>query len=251
MKLHQFLSKTGKFASKYASSNTIQNSQIEIRNNKNIKIINNPMHHLKPKDRIYWKGKELQILSEQIYILINKPKGYLCSKLSLSDINLKKKSIFDLIQKLKISDEMKKTLICVGRLDEDTAGLLIITNDGMLSSKLTDPKNEIKKTYIADLENEFSESELNEIRNGIVIDLEENGVITKYKTKKCEITKIKNKQIKIIVIEGKKREIKRMFEAVGNKVVNLKRISIGNLLLGDLKEGESKIVDKKMFEKIS
>ena len=104
MKLHQFLSKTGKFASKYASSNAIQNSQIEIRNNKAIKIINNPMHHLKPKDRIYWKGKELQMLSEKIYILINKPRGYLCSKLSLSDINLKKKSIFDLIQKLKISE---------------------------------------------------------------------------------------------------------------------------------------------------
>src|SRR3989344_145156 len=233
MKLHQFLSKTGKFESKYASSNAIQNSQIEIRNNGKIKIINNPMHHLKPKDRIYWKEKELTLISEKIYILINKPKGCLCSKLSLSDINLKKKSIFDLTQKLNISDELKKTLICIGRLDEDTSGLLIITNDGMLSSKLTDPKNEIKKTYIADLENEFSESELNEIRNGIVIDLEENGIITKYKTKKCEITKIKNKQIKIIVIEGKKREIKRMFEAVGNKVVNLKRISIGNLLLGD------------------
>ncbi len=247
MKLHQFLSKTGKFESKYASSNAIQNSQIEIRNNKSIKIINNPMHHLKPKDRIYWKGKELKIINEQIYIIINKPRGYLCSKLSKTDISLGKKSVFDLLQNNKIlnlSEEIKKTLFCVGRLDEDTSGLLIITNDGMLSSKLTNPKNEIKKTYVADLENEVNESELNKIRNGIFIDLEENGVITRYKTKKCEIEKIQNKQIKISVCEGKKREIKRMFEAVGNKVVNLKRISIGNLLLGELREGESKVVEK-------
>ena len=251
MKLHQFLSKTGKFASKNEISKAIKNSEIEIQNDKKNegkkRAINNPIQHLKPKDRIYWKGKELKLVEDKIYILINKPKGYLSSKLSKTDINLKKKSVFDLLKNLKLDEELKKTLFCVGRLDEDTSGLLIITNDGEFGSKITDPKNEIRKTYVADLEDDVDEIVLNKIRNGVTITLEENGKISKYQTKKCEIEKLEKKKIKISVIEGKKREIRRMFEAVNNKVINLKRISIGNILLEDLKDGEWRIFEKIDF----
>jgi pseudouridine synthase len=218
LRLHQYLSKTGFCVSKKELIQAVENGEITLDG----KVVRNPHYQFNPKRRVSYKGKSLSI-NEQKYIIFNKPEGYLSSRLTENDRG--KKSVFELV-------EDDKSLVCAGRLDEDTSGLLIITNDGKLVKKITSPGS-IEKTYEALLEHPFRE--VSALENGVVIDLEENGVITKYKTKPCRIRIINEKKVEITLTEGKKREVRRMFEAVGNKVIGLRRISIGNIDVEKLK----------------
>ena len=164
---------------------------------------------------------------------------------------LNKKSIFEIINKdATIDEKTKNSLFSVGRLDEDTSGLLIITNDGKLSSRITNPDHEVNKTYLVVLKNKLSQHDIHSIEMGMYIDLEENGRIYKYKSKKCKILPETSNRIKITVKEGKKREIRRMFEKIGNQVLTLERVSIGNLKLKDLnlKESQYMFIEKKFIE---
>jgi len=230
--LHQFLSKTGLFKSKKEITNAIKNSEVKVGN----KVINNPIYQFNTrKERVFWKNTPLKMLKKYVYILLNKPVGYISSKLTPNDIKLGKKSIFRIIEnENKIDNNLKRALFCIGRLDEDASGLLIITNDGQLSSEITDPKNRIAKTYEVLLEKPLQKNDIAKIEQGIIINLEENGKITKYKTRKCRIELINDRKLNITISEGKKREIRRIFSAVGNNVLSLKRISIGRLNLNEL-----------------
>jgi 16S rRNA pseudouridine516 synthase len=176
---------------------------------------------------------------------MNKPEGYLCSKLAKKDIELNKKSVFSLLKNL--DEKTKRTIFCVGRLDEDTSGLLIMTNDGDLSHEITDPDSDIKKVYRAELLNDLSLDDKEMIENGVTIELEENGKFISYKTKKCKIEIQNKKNVLITVSEGRKREVRRIFESVGNMVLRLERICIGEIDLRKLKVplGEYKKIDKK------
>lgn len=241
LQLHKFLTKTGMFAGKKEIIDAIKNSEIKIGD----RIILNPIYQFNPKkEMVYWKGKKIEALAESVYIILNKPEGYLSSRLAKKDIELGKKSMFDLI---KVDEKTKKTLFSVGRLDEDTSGLIIITNDGKLCAKLANPKHGIGKTYEVLLEKSLSEKE--KIESGIVIELEENGRITKYKTKPCKIFG-SGKKVQIALTEGKKREVRRIFEAVGNKVIALQRISIGSINLKELNLEKGKFIqtDLKFIE---
>lgn len=276
-RLHQFLSKTGVFKSKKELVFAVKNSEIMV----NDKIITNLHYQFNPnKNKVYYKEKELQAVGRKVYVIVNKPAGYLSSRLTSNDQKLGKKSIFSLFDKDKSLDgQTRKTLFCVGRLDETTSGLIIITNDGALGSLITRPESNITKTYRAVLEKPIDSVAAKEIEKGVVIKLEENGVISEYKTKPCKITlldnntannnknndtaattataatataaarnnnNVRNKVI-IEVIEGKKREVRRIFEAVRNKVKELKRISIGKIRLDELgiKEGGYLFVDNE------
>jgi len=161
---------------------------------------------------------------------------------------LGKRSVFSF---LKEDDTVKKTLSCVGRLDEDTEGLLIITNDGFMIEKITNPANNVEKGYYALLEKELSIDDIKNIESGINIILEENREKTLYTTKPCKVMANKN-EANILLSEGKKREVRKIFEAVGNKVLRLMRFKIGNLELKKfgLKEGEYKIVSKGTINEI-
>src|SRR3989338_1266994 len=250
-RLHQFLSKTGVFKSKRELVFAVKNSEIMV----NDKIITNLHYQFNPnKNKVCYKEKELQAVGRKVYVIVNKPAGYLSSRLTSNDQKLGKKSIFSLFDKDKNLDEQtRKTLFCAGRLDENTSGLIIITNDGTLGSLITRPESNITKTYGAVLEKPIDSVAAKEIEKGVVIKLEENGVISEYKTKPCKITlldnntannnknndaaaarnnNVRNKVI-IEVIEGKKREVRRIFEAVRNKVKELKRISIGKIRLDE------------------
>ena len=127
-----------------------------------------------------------------------------------------------------------KRLFPVGRLDYDSEGLLILTNDGDLTFKLTHPKNEVPKTYLVKTEKPVSTEDLNKLRSGVVID----GV----KTKKCKITLVETtktgSKLHITITEGRNRQVRKMFEAIGNCVDFLKRIKIGDLKLSGLNRGE-------------
>ncbi len=235
LRLHQFLSKTGNFSSKKEIIEAIKNSEIKVNNN----IITNPHFQLSKNKEVTHNEKKLT-LENKVYFLLNKPKGYLSTRLTNSDLKLKKKSIFALFNRL--DSNIEKTLSAIGRLDEDSSGLIIISNDGELIHKIAHPKYEVSKEYYVGLEKELKGKE--EIESGVYINLEENGIIKKYKTKPCEITLLSNKTLHIVVKEGKKREIRRMFETVNNKVLKLERLSIGTINLENLKEGEFKEVSK-------
>lgn len=158
------------------------------------------------------------------YYIMNKPKGIICT---VSD-DRGRKTVMDLLP------EGAGREFPVGRLDYATEGLLLFTNDGELAYRLTNPKSEIPKTYLVRLEGTMTEKDLNPIRSGVELD----GVMTK----KCrahivETNKLYTK-VHITITEGKNRQVRRMFEAIGKNVEFLKRIRLGDLTVSGLDRGE-------------
>ncbi len=232
LRLHQFLSRTGAFSSKKELIAVVTKAEITIDG----KTITNPMHIFDAKKKVCWKGMPLKRITAKTYIAINKPEGCLSSRLTPEDLKLGKRSVFELIGNV-FDEKTEKSLFCAGRLDEDSSGLLIITNDGNLGSKITVPGSRIEKTYHAALARPITDSELAKLRKGVTIQLEENGKTTRYTTKPCraEIISVDRKQLNLVLTEGKKREARRMLEALGNKVIRLERTTIGKLTLQELK----------------
>lgn len=175
-------------------------------------------------DTVSVRGKIINVVKKYDYYIMNKPKGYVCT---VKD-DKGRKTVMDLLPP-KI-----ERLFPVGRLDYDTEGLLLFTNDGELTFKLTHPKNEVTKTYLVKTEKPVSEEDLNKLRAGVYID----GV----KTKKCKIRLIETtktySKVHITISEGKNRQVRRMFESINNNVDFLKRIKIGDLTLTGLDRGE-------------
>lgn len=158
------------------------------------------------------------------YYIMNKPKGYVCT----AKDDRGRKTVMQLLP------EGVGRVFPVGRLDYATEGLLLFTNDGDLAYKLTHPTNEVPKTYMAKIEGTMTEKDLNPIRSGVELD----GVLTK----KCKAhiveTHKEYTKVHITITEGKNRQVRRMFEAIGKNVAFLKRVSIGSLKLSGLDRGE-------------
>ena len=158
------------------------------------------------------------------YYIMNKPKGVVCT---VSD-DRGRKTVMDLLP------EGVGRIFPVGRLDYATEGLLILTNDGDLAFRLTHPSTEIPKTYEAKIEGTLTHQDLNPLRSGVEID----GVLTK----KCKVNIIEtNKEytrVEITIKEGRNRQVRRMFEAIGKNVMLLRRVSIGQLRLKGLDRGQ-------------
>ena len=228
--------KSGKFDKAYDCEKAIREGKATIDN----KIIDNPNYFFNPKSLVK-VGNEKVRKVPKLYFLINKPAGYLSQKAE------HEKTIYELISKLDIPQEHKKSLFAVGRLDKDTEGLMIITNDGQLSDMIMQPKREITKRYHAVLEKPINNENIRLLEKGVIIEIDD----AKYKTTKCKIKKVKDNEIYISLTEGKKRQIRKMFEAVENNVVYLKRVSIGGLQLGKLNTGEIRQITKEeIMEKL-
>lgn len=182
-------------------------------------------------DKITVEGRPVNIVKSFDYYIMNKPKGYVCTVKDDKD----RKTVMDLLPK-NIA-----RVYPVGRLDYDSEGLLIFTNDGDLAFKLTHPKNEIPKTYLVKTEKPVSDKDLSFLRSGVVID----GI----KTKKCNVTLIetnkKGSRLHVTITEGRNRQVRKMFEAVNNSVDFLKRIKIGDLKLTGLNRGEIRKLTKE------
>ncbi|MBR2909468.1 MAG: rRNA pseudouridine synthase [Clostridia bacterium] len=176
------------------------------------------------KDKVLVDGKQVLFAEEFDYVMLHKPKGVITS---MSDEH-GRKTVVD------IMPEMYKKLKPVGRLDYDSEGLLIMTNDGDLAYVLSHPSNEITKTYVVKVEGEVKESQLAVMRAGVVID----GVrLSKCKVRMLE--KVNNgTKLEVVISEGKNRQVRKMFDAVGLNVVFLKRTQIGELRLGGLARGK-------------
>lgn len=177
---------------------------------------------VKAEDEVTVNGRQVSPKKNEYYIL-NKPKGYICS---VSD-DKGRKTVMDLMPK----DAGR--IYPVGRLDYDSEGLLIMTTDGELAQRLTRPENEVPKTYLVKIEGIITESGLNPIRSGIEIE--------GYTTKKCKAHIVETNKaytkIHITITEGKNREIRKMFAAIGREVTLLKRIKVGELTLRGLDRG--------------
>ena len=158
------------------------------------------------------------------YYIMNKPKGVVCT---VSD-DRGRKTVMDLLP------EGVGRVFPVGRLDYATEGLLILTNDGDMAFRLTHPTTEIPKTYMARIEGTLTEKDLNPIRSGVELD----GVLTK----KCKAHIVETNKaytkVHVTITEGRNRQVRRMFEAIGRNVELLKRVSIGQLKLKGLDRGE-------------
>ena len=190
----------------------------------NGKIVKDPSVHIdENSDEICVCGKKISY-EKHIYIIMNKPKGYVCT---VKD-DLGRKTVMDLLP------HTASRVVPVGRLDYDSEGLLIFTNDGELVNRLTHPRNEVPKTYQLKVEGTVTEPMLNKLRTGVELD----GVMTK----KCNLHVLsvddKFTKLSITITEGKNRQVRRMFEAVGKEVVFLKRTKIGELGLTGLDRGK-------------
>ena len=192
----------------------------------NDKIISSSKENVdEEKDTVKYKDEIIKYKKFRYYIL-NKKSGYITAVDDPRD-----KTVMDLLPEWVI----RKDLAPVGRLDKDTEGLLLLTNDGQLNHRLLSPKSHVDKTYYAELEKNISEDDLEKLRNGVDI----GG----YMTMPALAEKIEDKKIHLTIKEGKFHQVKKMLEAVENKVVYLKRISFGNLKLNDMELGEVREVN--------
>lgn len=191
---------------------------------------------------MYFITKKNDILTnmEKIYLIMNKPKDYVCS--SVSDLS---KVVYELLSsELCTQFQNQKRgnkLHTIGRLDKNTSGLLLFTNDGFFSHEITNPQNKIPKTYLVRLEKKVNkENQKNYIfqaQNGLILPAEKK--FPEQKSQGAIIEFFNENECKITITQGKFHEVKRIFQALNNSVLSLHRISIGKLILPkDLQIGE-------------
>ena len=177
------------------------------------------------KDIIEVDGKKISNISgKKVYILLNKPIGYVTTTRDQFNRN----TVLDLVN-------IKEKVLPVGRLDMYTSGAIILSNDGDFIYKITHPKYEVEKTYNVTLKGQVTDEEIEQLRNGVQI---ENYVTGKAKVKILRIDKENDlSRVEIIIHEGKNREVRKMCEAIGRKVLALHRTKIGNISVKDLRLG--------------
>jgi 23S rRNA pseudouridine2605 synthase len=179
---------------------------------------------------VEYNGEEVKIIKNFTYIMLHKPEGYITTV----------KEQFERPMVIDLIPGIKERVVPVGRLDYDTSGLLLLTNDGDLTFKLTHPKNKIEKIYIAKVEGKVTEDKIDEFEKGLMI----GGYKTAPAKLKIINTEEYNSTLKISIYEGKNRQVRKMCELIGHRVVSLKRVATGELPLGDLKRGEYRTLTK-------
>lgn len=171
-------------------------------------------------DKVVIDGRELQYRKFRYYMM-NKPAGVITAA-----EDKKHNIVMDLLPDWVV----KKDLFPVGRLDKDTEGLLLFTNDGEFSHRILSPKNHVEKEYFVALEKEISDDEIRKVESGVIID---DG----YRTKESKVRRVSANEIFLTIVEGKFHQVKQMMEAVGNRVTYLKRVRFADLVLNDLETG--------------
>lgn len=220
MRLDKFLVECG-LGSRKEVKEIISNGEITV--NGEVTIINK-QNIDEASDEIRFQDEILTYKKYRYYIM-NKKAGYITAT-----EDFKERTVMELLPDWVI----KKDLAPVGRLDKDTEGLLLFTNDGKLNHKLLSPKSHVDKTYYVEVENALRTEDLISLENGVTID--------DYFTMPAQAKKIEDKKLLLTIREGKFHQVKKMLEAVGNKVLYLKRISFGKLKLNNLELGEVKEV---------
>ena len=192
----------------------------------NGQVVTNLGEKVSPKDIVEVDNKLIHKEEKKVYIVLNKPKGYVTTN---SD-EYNRKNVIDLID-----EEVR--VYSIGRLDKDTEGLLLLTNDGEFSNKVMHPRNKIEKTYIVTTDTNVTNEQLEKLTNGVDIG--------DYITRPAKVKRIGNDKVQIIISEGKNRQVRRMCDSVGINLLNLRRIQVGNVLLGNLQSGKYRYLTAK------
>ena len=212
------LSKLGICSRKQAVS-LVQSGRLQV----NGQVIRDPGRKVKKTDQILLDGKPLQ-KKKKIYLMLYKPAGYITTR----EDEKNRKTVYDLL-------DCENWIFPVGRLDQDSEGLLLFTNDTAFSEEMTNPHHQVPRTYQVELQESISHEELEKIRQGIDIGRGERAC-----PKKIRILRqtSPNTFLEIILREGKNREVRRIFEALGKKVYRLIRTQFGPFHLGSLQPGQ-------------
>lgn len=224
MRLNKYIARSG-YCSRRKADELIFSGDVSIDG----EICTNPAVRVNDQNTVEVLGERIRTIKSYDYIMLNKPIGYMSS---LRDPHYDR-FVLDLIPK-KYS-----TVYPVGRLDVDSHGLLLLTNDGDMTYKLTHPKNNISKIYHVKTNKPLNDQDINIFSKGVLID-------DKYK---CTATVIpldnEKNNYKVIIDEGRNRQIRKMFSALGYDVIDLMRIAIEDLSIGSLKTGEYRLLSEK------
>lgn len=227
VRVDKILSELG-FGSRQDIKKYVKAGKIRINDN----IVKKPEEKLNSeKDKLYFEGKEVEVEEFETFILY-KPAGYVCA--TKDNVH---KTVMELI------DSKRKNIVPVGRLDLDTEGILILTNDGGLNHRLVSPSSHVDKTYYAVFEGKLDENAVEMTKNGL--DIGEGEV-----SKPAKLEIISDNEILLTIHEGKFHQVKRMVKALGGEVTYLKRVAFGGLKLDDLKlnKGESRKITEIEME---
>jgi len=196
----------------------------------NDQVIRKADYQLKDSDIVKFNNEIVEYVNYEYY-LINKPQGYICA---IEDKHCP--VIMELI------NSKRKDLVPVGRLDKDTEGLLLVTNDGQLNHDLLSPKNHVDKKYYVELDTDLPDNSNDILSNPIEFE--------DFTSKPAIFVKIDNRKAYLTITEGKYHQVKRMFEKLGCKVTFLKRISFGDLTIEGLNTGEYRALSNEEVDKL-
>jgi len=219
MRLQKYLARAGT-ASRRKAEELIRQGRVEV----NGSCITDMGIKVSREDRVLVDGKPVEPEENKIYIVLNKPRGYVTT---VKD-QFGRASVLDLVQNIK------ERIYPVGRLDYDTSGLLILTNDGDLTHRLTHPSHELNKVYTAEISGVPDSSDIDSFKKGIKIE----DYITSPALIRMLEKKDKTSIVEIIIHEGRNRQVRKMCDAIGHPVIRLTRTAIGSLILGNLAEGK-------------
>ena len=218
VRLQKYLADAG-VASRRAAETLILAGRIKV-NGETVKVLGVKIEP--SKDKVEYKGKSLKPKIKTVYIVLHKPLAYVTACKDQYE-----KTVLDLV-------DIPERVFPVGRLDKDSTGLVLLTNDGDLAYKLTHPKFEHVKEYVVEVDKNISPMQLAQLKKGVRLD--------EKKTYPAQIKRLGPKRFLIAIHEGRNRQVRHMCQHVGLKVTRLKRTRIGKLELGDLAEGQWRFV---------
>lgn len=229
MRINKYIAASG-MTSRRKADDLIINGNVKV----NGVSMREPGYDVKEGDVVEVNGNVVGASQKLEYVVVNKPLGYITTV----EDDRERATVMELVK------DVDARLFPVGRLDYNTSGLLIMTNDGDLAYRLTHPKHNVDKTYIATVQGVVSDEKVAKLRNGVDI----GGFVTS----KAKVRIIKGTRttttLEITIHEGKNRQVRKMFAAVGNKVVDLQRVAIGHIRLGRLAEGHYRKLTREEVE---
>ncbi|OIJ18197.1 16S rRNA pseudouridine(516) synthase [Anaerobacillus alkalidiazotrophicus] len=233
MRLDKFLANMG-YGSRKEVKKLLKTGAVRV----NEEVIKDAKKHIAiEQDQVVVNGEEVEY-KEFVYLMMNKPQGVISATEDAHE-----QTVVDLLE----LEDARYEPFPVGRLDKDTEGFVLLTNNGKLSHELLSPKKHVPKTYYARIQGKVTDDDIEKFKNGVTLD---DG----YKTKPGELVILKSdevSEIELTITEGKFHQVKRMFQAVGKKVTYLKRLSIGPLLLDStLDLGEYRELTEDEVEKL-
>jgi len=217
-RLQKYMARSG-IASRRKCEEIILEGRVSV----NGKAVSELGHKVEPFDEVLLDGKLILPEIKKVYIALNKPTGYV----STVKDERGRKTILDLI-------DVNERIYPIGRLDYDTSGLILLTNDGDIYNKIIHPREEKVKVYVAQIKGILSQSEINIFNNGLDI----GGYVTAPAKIKILRAFENITEVEIVIHEGKNRQIRKMCEKINHIVIKLKRISVGKIYLDDLEEGK-------------